>query len=304
MKGIILAGGTGSRLYPLTSLVCKQLLPVYDKPMIYYPLSTLMMAGIREIGIISTPKDIPIFKDFLGDGSKFGVQFTYIVQEKPEGIAQAFILGEEFIGGDNVTLILGDNIFYGHIGHATAVQDHKEGATIFGYQVANPKAFGVIEFDANGKALSIEEKPENPRSNFIVPGLYIYDNSVVEVSKNLKPSHRGELEITDVNNCYLNKGLLSVIPIGRGAAWLDSGTTKALAESSTFIQIVEERQGLKIGCPEEIALRKGFIEVRQFTEQIRSLPNCQYRGYLEKIASEFVDARAPEPTDFLGGVPG
>lgn len=304
MKGIILAGGTGSRLYPLTSLVCKQLLPVYDKPMIYYPLSTLMMAGIREIGIISTPKDIPIFKDFLGDGSKFGVQFTYIVQEKPEGIAQAFILGEEFIGGDNVTLILGDNIFYGHIGHATAVQDHKEGATIFGYQVANPKAFGVIEFDANGKALSIEEKPENPRSNFIVPGLYIYDNYVVEVSKNLKPSHRGELEITDVNNCYLNKGLLSVIPIGRGAAWLDSGTTKALAESSTFIQIVEERQGLKIGCPEEIALRKGFIEVRQFTEQIRSLPNCQYRGYLEKIASEFVDARAPEPTDFLGGVPG
>ena len=287
MKGIILAGGTGSRLYPLTSIVCKQLLPVFDKPMIYYPLATLMLGGIREICVISTPKDIPILQDFLGDGSKFGIEVTFIVQDQPKGIAEAFILADEFVGSDSVTLILGDNLFYGNIGHIRAIEDHKTGATIFGYSVTNPQDFGVIEFDANGKAISIEEKPKAPKSRHVVPGLYIYDNQVVEISKNLKPSARGELEITDVNVEDLKLNQLSVIPIGRGAAWLDTGTTSALAEASTFIQIIEERQGLKVSCPEEVAMRRGFIDLEQFDALSDSLPRCQYREYLEQIRHEF-----------------
>lgn len=289
MKGIILAGGAGTRLYPLTRVVCKQLLPVYDKPMIYYPLSTLMLGGIQEICLISTPKDTPIFKDFLGDGSQFGVHLEYIVQDKPEGIAQAFLLAEKFIGNDAVTLILGDNIFYGHIGHTKAIEEHHTGATIFGYPVKDPRPFGVIEFDKDGKAISIEEKPAKPKSNYIVPGLYVYDNTVVDITKNLQPSPRGELEITDVNSTYLKKGQLKVIPIGRGAAWLDSGTTHALAEASTFIEIVEERQGLKIGCPEEVALRKGFLSLQEFEALCAALPRCQYSEYLEKVAEEFAE---------------
>lgn len=287
MKGLILAGGSGTRLYPLTSIVCKQLLPVFDKPMIYYPLSTLMLSGIKEICVISTPKDTPILKSVLGDGSAWGMNLQFIVQEKPAGIAQAFLLAEKFIGKDPVTLILGDNIFYGRIGHVEAIRDHKKGATIFGYAVTNPQDFGVIEFDKNGKAISIEEKPKNPRSKFVVPGLYIYDNKVVEISKNLKPSPRGELEITDVNVEYLKRSELQVIQIGRGCAWLDTGTTQAMQEASTFIEIVEKRQGLKIGAPEEIALRQGFVTPAQFEALIAKMPKCQYRGYLEGLVGEF-----------------
>lgn len=286
MKGIILAGGTGSRLYPLTSIVCKQLLPVFDKPMIYYPLSTLMLSGVRDICIISTPKDTPILKNVLGDGTQWGIKFAYIVQEKPAGIAQAFLLAEQFIGKDNVTLILGDNIFYGKFGQGEAIESHKSGATIFGYAVSNPQEFGVIEFDKNGKAISIEEKPKNPRSKFVVPGLYVYDNQVVDICKNLKPSPRGELEITDVNVEYLKRGQLKVIPMGRGSAWLDTGTSVALQEASTFIEIVEKRQGLKIGCPEEIALRWNYISKDQLASLAQKLPKCQYREYIEGVLAE------------------
>ena len=286
MKGIILAGGSGTRLYPLTRVVCKQLLPVFDKPMIYYPLSTLMLAGIREIAIISTPKDTPILESVLGSGERFGVNFTYIVQERPAGIAQAFVLAEQFIGSDNVTLILGDNVFYGRLGHVEAVKTQGIGAQIFGYSVNNPEEFGVVEFDAQGRVISIEEKPAQPKSRFVVPGLYIYDNQVVDIAKNLKPSKRGELEITDVNMTYLRKGQLKVIPISRGAAWLDTGTTAALAEASTFIEIIEQRQGLKIGCPEEIALRQGFLTKAQFKAMLETLPKSQYREYLEEIGEE------------------
>lgn len=286
MKGIILAGGTGSRLYPLTSIVCKQLLPVFDKPMIYYPLSTLMLGGIREICIISTPKDTPTLQSILGDGRRLGLEFTFIVQEKPEGIAQAFLLAEKFIGKEGVSLILGDNLFYGHLGHVEVLKSHTEGAAIFGFPVTNPQDFGVIEFDRAGKAVSIEEKPQKPKSNFAVPGLYIYDNEVISICRHLKPSPRGELEITDVNMAYLRAGKLKVIPIGRGAAWLDTGTTAALAEAAVFIEIVEKRQGLKIGCPEEIAVRKGFISVEKFQEAIDLLPRCQYREYLERVRGE------------------
>lgn len=289
MKGIILAGGTGSRLFPLTSIVCKQLLPVYDKPMIYYPLATLMLADIREICIISTPKDTPIIEDVLGDGSKWGVKFHYVIQERPSGIAQAFLLAEDFIGKENVTLILGDNIFYGRIGHIDAIKNHRQGATIFGYPVNNPEDFGVIEFDKSGKAISIEEKPKAPKSRFAVPGLYVYDNEVIDIAKNLKPSARGELEITDVNVTYLKRGKLNVMAIGRGAAWLDTGTTTSMQEASKFIEIVETRQDLKIGCPEEIALRKKFLPIESFEALVQSMPKCEYRSYLERVAKEFND---------------
>ena len=286
MKGIILAGGTGSRLYPLTSIVCKQLLPVFDKPMVYYPLSTLMLAGIREICIISTPKDTPILESVLGDGSRFGVQFSYIVQERPQGIAQAFLVAADFIGKSPVTLVLGDNIFYGKIGHVEAIENQQKGATIFGYAVTNPQDFGVIEFDKKGRAVSIQEKPKKPRSRFVVPGLYIYDNQVVEICRALKPSARGELEITDVNVAYMQRGELNVIPISRGAAWLDTGTNVAMQEASTFIEIVEKRQGLKIGCPEEVALRKGFIDATHLKNLAEAMPKCQYRDYLLTIGEE------------------
>ncbi len=286
MKGIILAGGSGSRLYPLTNIVCKQLLPVFDKPMIYYPLSTLMLSGIKDICVISTPKDTPTLKNFLGDGTQWGLNLEFIIQEKPAGIAQAFILAEKFIGKDAVTLILGDNIFYGRFGYAEAVAAHKAGATIFGYAVTNPEDFGVIEFDKNGKAISIEEKPKNPRSKYVVPGFYIYDNDVVRVSKELKPSARGELEITDVNVHYLKSGQLKVIPIGRGAAWLDTGTCAALQEASSFIEVVEKRQGLKISCPEEIALRRGYVSKDALRGWVEKMPKCQYRQYVEGVLAE------------------
>lgn len=286
MKGIILAGGAGTRLYPLTRICCKQLLPVFDKPMIYYPLSTIMLAGIKDICIISTPKDTPVFESFLGDGSAWGINLSYIVQERPAGIAQAFLLGKDFIGEDQVTLILGDNIFYGNIGHVAAIKNHKSGAAVFGYPVSNPEEFGVIEFNADGTVISIEEKPKRPKSKFVVPGLYIYDNRVVDICSGLKPSARGELEITDVNVEYLRRKELKVIPIGRGAAWLDSGTTTALAEASTFIEIVEMRQGLKIGCPEEIAARLGFISADQLQILIEKLPKCQYSQYLQTVLEE------------------
>lgn len=286
MKGIILAGGTGSRLYPLTKICCKQLLPVFDKPMIYYPLSTLMLAGMRDVCIISTPKDTPVLKDFLGTGERFGIKISYIVQPKPRGIAEAFVLAEDFIGNDSVTLILGDNIFYGDFGHIDAMRKHKKGATIFGYPVTNPQDFGVIEFDSEGRVISIEEKPKHPKSNYIVPGLYIYDNDVIEIAKNLKPSERLEYEITDVNVEYLRRNELKVYPMGRGVAWLDSGTTSALSEASTFVEIVEARQGLKMACPEEIAVRLGFISLQKFKQEVDSISKCQYKSYLEGVYRE------------------
>lgn len=282
MKGIILAGGAGTRLYPSTSVTSKQLLPIYDKPMIYYPLSTLMLAGIKEVLIISTPEDIPKYEAILGDGRKIGMSFSYKVQERPEGIAQAFILGEEFIGGDNVCLILGDNVFYGHglpeilrkAGQLT------EGAIVFGYWVNDPERYGVVEFDENGKVLSIEEKPKRPRSNYAVPGLYFYDNQVVQIAKDLKPSDRGELEITDVNMEYLRQGKLKVELVGRGTAWLDTGTPESLLDAANFIATIEKRQGLKIACIEEVAFRMGYIAKKQLEELIEQLPRSLYREYL------------------------
>jgi len=283
MKGIILAGGLGTRLYPSTSVISKQLLPVYDKPMIYYPLSTLMLAGIRDILIISTPEDTPKYEAILGDGHKIGMNFSYKVQERPEGIAQAFIVGEEFIGSDSVCLILGDNVFYGH-GLPDVLRKAAqltEGAIIFGYWVKEPHRYGVIEFDKNGRALSIEEKPKNPKSNYAVPGLYFYDNQVVEIAKNLKPSARGELEITDVNKEYLKRGKLKVELIGRGTAWLDTGTPDSLLEAASFIAAIEKRQGLKIACIEEVAYRMGYITRDQFASLVEEIPNnSSYREYL------------------------
>ena len=265
MKGIILAGGSGTRLHPLTLSVSKQLMPIYDKPMIYYPLSTFMFAGIKEILIISTPKDLPLFKDLLGDGKKYGCTFEYAVQEEPNGLAEAFIIGEEFIGTDNVALILGDNIFYGS-GLAKLMQtnNNPDGGIIYAYRVHDPERYGVVEFNADGQAISIEEKPEQPKSNYAVPGIYFYDNSVVEVAKNIEPSHRGELEITDVNREYLRQGKLSVSILDRGTAWLDTGTFQSLMQASQFVEVLEERQGLKIGSIEAAAFEMGYISENQF----------------------------------------
>lgn len=285
MKGIILAGGAGTRLYPCTISTSKQLLSVYDKPMIYYPLSTLMFAGIREVMIISTPDDTPKFEVILGNGSHLGMKLTYQAQEKPEGIAQAFILAEEFIGQDHCCLILGDNLFYGHglPGRLEKAGQLKQGAIIYGYPVKDPERYGVVEFDHNGTALSIAEKPKKPKSRFAVPGLYFYDNNVVQIAKNLKPSARGELEITDVNEVYLKKGLLKVELLGRGTAWLDTGTPDSLLEASGFVATIERRQGLKIACIEEVAYNMGYINQKELQDLIITLPKSLYRDYLEEL---------------------
>lgn len=282
MKGIILAGGSGSRLYPLTLVASKQLQPVYDKPMVYYALTTLIEGGIREVCLISTPHDLPRFKQLLGDGSRFGISIGYLEQPKPEGIAQAFLIAESFIGNDPVTLILGDNIFYGGDVFTRAFSDFKTGATIFGYHVHDPERYGVVEFDAQGKAVSIEEKPKCPKSNYAVPGLYIYDNEIVRIARDLKPSARGELEITAVNVEYLNRGALRVHRLARGFAWLDAGTSSSLHDASAYVQTIEKRAGVKIGCPEEAAFRQGFVSLAELEQIVGRMPNCEYRAYLDQ----------------------
>ena len=286
MKGILLAGGAGTRLYPLTLVASKQLQAVYDKPMVYYPLSTLMENGVREFCLISTPQDLPRFEHLLGDGRRWGITIEYREQPKPEGIAQAILIAESFIGEDSCALILGDNIFYGPKAFSGAFSNFKSGASIFAYRVHNPEAYGVVEFDADGKAISLEEKPAVPKSRFVVPGLYLYDNQVVEIVRNLKPSARGELEITDTNSVYLERGQLRVHRLGRGFAWLDSGTSQSLHEAAAFVQTIEKRQDIKIGCPEETAWRKGFIDTAQFDKLIEALPTCDYREYLERVRAE------------------
>ncbi|MEI8226166.1 MAG: glucose-1-phosphate thymidylyltransferase RfbA [Bacteroidota bacterium] len=291
MKGIILAGGSGTRLYPITSSISKQMLPVYDKPMIYYPLSVLMLAGIREILIISTPRDLPGFRNLLGDGLSLGMKFSYIEQPSPDGLAQAFILGEDFIGKDPVCMILGDNIFYGH-GFGDALlktAELKKGACVFGYYVTDPERYGVVEFDNNKKVISIEEKPANPKSNYAVTGLYFYDNSVVKKAKSLKPSPRGELEITDLNRVYLEEGTLDIKLMGRGMAWLDTGTYDSLLQAANFIATLEQRQGLKASCIEEIAFKRGFINKNQLIALAEQVRNSQYGKYLLKIATEEIN---------------
>lgn len=285
-KGIILAGGAGSRLFPLTLVASKQLQPVYDKPMIYYPLATLMTAGIRDILLISTPHDIPRFESLLGDGSRWGISITYAVQPEPKGIAQAFLVGEKFIDNKSVALILGDNIFYGKMNLDRIISEFQGGARIFGYQVHDPERYGVVEFDCDGKVLSIEEKPKQPKSHYAVPGLYLYDENIVATAKSISPSPRGELEITDVNLDYLRRGELMVERLGRGIAWLDTGTHKSLLEASNFIETIESRQGLKIACLEEIALRRGFIDCDQMQEVIEKTPNSSYRDYLLQVLNE------------------
>lgn len=286
MKGIILAGGSGTRLYPLTVSISKQIMPVYDKPMIYYPLSTLMLAGIREILIISTPRDLPVFQDLLGTGEQLGLKMSYAVQESPRGLADAFIIGEEFIGDDHVALVLGDNIFYGQSFTKVLqrVAAREKGATIFGYYVRDPREYGVVEFDEDGTALSIEEKPEHPRSNYAVPGLYFYDNDVVEIAKNVKPSARGEIEITSVNNEYLRRGTLHVETLGRGFAWLDTGNHDALLDAAEYVAAVQKRQGLYVSCIEEIAYKKGFINKEQLVKLAQPLLKTAYGQYLIEVS--------------------
>ena len=287
MKGIILAGGSGTRLYPITKSTSKQALPIYDKPMIYYPMSVLMLAGIRDILIISTPRDVSVFEELFGNGNTLGLNIQYAIQEKPNGLAEAFIIGEEFIGNDKVALVLGDNIFYGY-GFSERLKNavDREEATIFGYHVSDPQAFGVVEFDTDFNVLSIEEKPDVPKSNYVVPGLYFYDNDVVEIAKSVKPSERGELEITSVNNEYLRRGKLKVELFGRGMAWLDTGTHKGLLEASNYVEAVQTRQGLYIACLEEIAYRKGYIDKEQLLELAKPLMKTEYGQYLVKIANE------------------
>jgi glucose-1-phosphate thymidylyltransferase len=288
MKGIILAGGHGTRLYPLTRVVCKQLLPVYDKPMIYYPLSTLMLAGIKDVLIISTPEDTPRFEALLGDGKDLGMNLQYKVQDNPNGLAQAFVLGKKFIGKDSVCLVLGDNIFYGHglTGMLQETAKISSGATVFGYYVNDPERYGVVDFDPSGKVLSIEEKPSSPKSNYAVVGLYFYDNDVVSIAEDIKPSARGEYEITDVNKEYLKRGTLTVKNLGRGYAWLDTGTHDSLAEATSFVKAIEERQGLKIACIEEIAFRMNFITRNQFLELAETLKASTYGSYLKRVSKE------------------
>ncbi|MFD2724773.1 glucose-1-phosphate thymidylyltransferase RfbA [Hyunsoonleella rubra] len=284
MKGIILAGGSGTRLYPLTKVVSKQLMPVYDKPMIYYPLSVLMSAGIREILIIATPGDVPLFEKLLGDGNKYGCIFSYASQEEPNGLAEAFIIGEDFVGNDKVALILGDNIFYGSgLSKILMGANNPTGGTIFAYHVQDPKRYGVVDFDENNRVTSIEEKPQSPKSNFAVPGIYFYDNTVVDIARNLKPSARGELEITDVNKEYLAKGLLNVQVLDKGIAWLDTGTFSSLMQASQFVEVIEERQGLKIGCIEEVAYKMGYINRLQLMELAKPLLKSGYGQYLQQL---------------------
>lgn len=285
MKGIILAGGSGTRLYPLTKSISKQIMPIYDKPMIYYPLSVLMLANIREILIISTERDLPVFKELLGDGSDFGVRLEYKVQEKPNGLAEAFLIGEDFVGDDKVALILGDNIFFGSgfSGLLEEAEKLTEGAVIFGYPVKNPTAYGVVEFDQNGKAISLEEKPKVPKSNFAIPGLYFYDNTVLKKAKNVKPSNRGELEITTVNEMYLNEKKLNVKILGRGVAWLDTGTHEALLEAANFVEAIQKRQGFYIACIEEIAYKKGWIDDKQVEKLAATLEKSDYGKYLKEL---------------------